>query len=167
MFELSASGDYSIKKLANTMYKEGMRSPQGNKLAVSRTHSLLRDPFYMGKIRWNDEIYEGKQEPLISKEVFDKVQKLLKSKTTPTYMKHSYLFKGLIRCATCKGLITWEFHSGHRYSHCNHYNECDQETRTRQFLEEWTSYTTTNLMKKSPRSFITASLSSTQRKKTS
>ena len=110
------------------MYEEGMRSPQGNRLAISRTHSLLRDPFYMGKIRWNDEICDGKQEPLISKELFDKVQTLLKSKTTPTYMKHSYLFKGLICCTTCNGLITWELHRGHRYGHCNHYNKCTQTT---------------------------------------
>ena len=43
-------------------------------------------------------------------------------------MKHSYLFKGLIRCSTCKGLITWELHRGHRYGHCNHYNKCTQTT---------------------------------------
>jgi hypothetical protein len=44
--------------------------------------TLLRDPFYMGKMRWNDEIHDGKQEPLISKELFDKVQNMLVSKTT-------------------------------------------------------------------------------------
>jgi len=43
-------------------------------------------------------------------------------------MKHSYLFKGLIRCAGCDGLITWELHRGHRYGHCNHYNKCNQKT---------------------------------------
>lgn len=128
MFELYASGDYSIKKLANTMYDEGMRSPMGNRLAISRTHSLLRDPFYMGKMRWNDEIHEGKHQPLVSRELFDKVQKMLVSKTTPKYMKHDYLFKGLLRCAGCDGLITWELHRGHHYGHCNHYHDCTQET---------------------------------------
>ena len=128
MFELYASGDYSIKKLANTMYEEGMRSPQGNKLAISRTHSLLRDPFYMGKIRWNGEIYQGKHQPLISKELFDKVQAMLKSKTTPKYRRHSYLFQGLIRCAGCNGLITWEQQRTHHYGHCNHYHDCQQTT---------------------------------------
>lgn len=128
MFELYASGDYSIKKLANTMYDEGMRSPMGNRLAISRTHSLLRDPFYMGKMRWNNEIHDGKHQPLISKELFDKVQNMLVSKTTPKYMKHDYLFKGLIRCAGCDGLITWELHRGHHYGHCNHYHDCTQET---------------------------------------
>jgi len=132
MFELYASGDYSIKKLANTMYDEGMRSPMGNRLAISRTHSLLRDPFYMGKMRWNDEIHDGKHQPLISKELFDKVQKMLVSKTTPKYMKHDYLFKGLLRCAGCDGLITWELHRGHHYGHCNHYHDCTQETWVRE-----------------------------------
>ena len=128
MFELYASGDYSIKRLAQTMFDEGMRSPQGNRLVNSRLHSLLRDPFYIGKIRWNDEIHEGKHEPLISKELFDKVQAMLVSKTTPKYRKHDYLFKGLLRCAECDGLITWEVHRGHNYGHCNHYHACTQET---------------------------------------
>ena len=127
MFEVYASGNYSIKALAKKMYEEGMRSPKGNKLVISRTHSLLRDPFYMGKIRWNDEIYEGKHQPLISKELFDKVQAMLKSKTTPKYRKHNYLFQGMIRCAGCNGLITWEEQRGHHYGHCNHYHDCDQK----------------------------------------
>lgn len=127
MFELYASGDYSIKRLAQTMFDEGIRSPKGNRLVNSRIHSLLRDPFYIGKIRWNGEVKEGKQEPLISKELFDKVQALLVSKTTPKYNKHNYLFKGLIRCAECNGLITWEKQKTHHYGHCNHYHNCTQE----------------------------------------
>lgn len=128
MFELYASGNYSIKALGKKMHAEGMRSPKGNKLVNSRLHSLLRDPFYMGKIRWNDEIHEGKHEPLISKELFDKVQAMLVSKTTPKYRKHNYLFQGLIRCAGCNGLITWEKQRTHHYGHCNHYHDCAQKT---------------------------------------
>ncbi|KKQ25556.1 MAG: Resolvase [Candidatus Roizmanbacteria bacterium GW2011_GWC2_37_13] len=128
MFEFYATGDYSIKKLAKTIHEEGLRSPMGNRLANSRIHSLLQDPFYIGKIRWNDEIYEGKHEPLISKELFDKVQAMLKSKTTPKYRKHLFLFKGLIKCAECGKSITWETAKGHNYGHCNHYHNCSQKT---------------------------------------
>ncbi len=124
MFELYATGGHSVKTLAKKMYDEGLRSLKGNKLTNSRIHSLLRDPFYIGKIRWNGEIKDGKHEPLISKELFDKVQAMLDRKNTPKYRKHSYLFQGLIRCAGCNGLITWEFHKGHRYGHCNHYHNC-------------------------------------------
>jgi len=45
MFELYASGDYSIKRLAKTMYEEGMRSPQGNRLVNSRLHPSYEIPF--------------------------------------------------------------------------------------------------------------------------
>ncbi len=128
MFEFYASGEYSLKRLVEKMYQEGLRTPNGNGLVKSRLHQLLTDPFYFGKIRWNDEIYEGKQEALISKELFDKVQTLLKSKTTPKYRKHFYLFKGLVRCAECGGLTTWEKQKGHIYGHCNHYRNCSQQT---------------------------------------
>lgn len=129
MFELYASGDYSVKKLAEVMYQEGLRNTYGNKVIKSRMHQLLIDPFYTGKIRWNDELYDGKQERLISKELFDRVQQLMKSKTTPKYNKHNYLFKSLIRCIECGGLITWETAKKiHTYGHCNHYRNCSQET---------------------------------------
>jgi len=127
MFELYATGEHSVKTLAKKMYDEGLRSSKGNRLINSRLHSLLRDPFCIGKIRWNGEIKEGKHEPLISKELFDKVQAMLDRKNTPKYRKHSYLFQGLIRCAGCNGLITWEIHRGHHYGHCNHYHECKKK----------------------------------------
>jgi DNA invertase Pin-like site-specific DNA recombinase len=128
MFELYAMGNYSLKKLAQVMYEEGLRTRGGNKLVKSRLHELLTDPFYYGKIRWNGEICDGKQEPLITKELFDKVQEILKGKTTPKYNKHFYLFKGLIRCAECEGRITWEKQKGIIYGHCNHYRNCSQKT---------------------------------------
>ena len=132
MFELYATGNYSIKKLVQIMYEEGLRTRGGNKLCKGRLGELLSDPFYYGKIRWNDEIFDGKQESLISKELFDRVQWILKRKATPKYKKHFPLFRGLIRCDECDGLITWETQKGHWYGHCNHYRNCSQETWVRQ-----------------------------------
>ncbi|PIS22445.1 recombinase family protein, partial [candidate division WWE3 bacterium CG08_land_8_20_14_0_20_41_10] len=94
MFELYATGNYSIKKLVRVIYEEGLRTRRGNKLCKSRLGELLSDPFYYGGIRWNNEIYQGKQEPLISKELFDRVQDILRRKTTPKYKKHFPLFRG-------------------------------------------------------------------------
>ena len=128
MFDLYASGDYSLKKLTDTMNKEGLTSDKGNKVVKSRLHLLLTDPFYIGKNRWNNELTDGNQETFISKEVFDKVQKLLKSKNTPKYSKHDYRYKGLLRCDECSGIITWEIHKGIIYGHCNHYRNCTQKT---------------------------------------
>jgi len=128
MFELYATGDYSLEKLVEIMYKQGLRSRMGNRLVKSRMASLLSHPFYYGKLLWNGELYEGRHEHLISKELFDVVQRTLKGKATPKYNKHFYLFKGLISCAECQGLITWEEHKGIVYGHCNHYRQCSQKT---------------------------------------
>ncbi len=132
MFELYATGNYSIKKLVQIMYEEGLRTRGGNKLCKSRLAKLLSDPFYYGGIYWNGQIYQGKHEPLISKELFDRVQVILKRKGTPKYKKHFPLFRGLIRCDECGGLITWEVHKNHWYGHCNRYRNCSQKTWTRQ-----------------------------------
>ena len=119
MFQLYSSGNHSLESLSLTMYKLGLRSTNGKGIVKSRIHRLLRDPFYVGKMVWNDEIYQGKQEPLISIGMFDKVQNMLTSKNTPKYRKHLFIFKGLAKCCKCGGTITWEIHKGITYGHCN------------------------------------------------
>ena len=133
VFEFYATTNYSLKKLAITMFDLGMQSPHGKQYSVSRLADMLNDPFYYGKLRWNGTIYPGKQEPIISKDLFDQVQLTLKSKSTPKYSKHLYLFKGLIRCEECKGVVTWEKHRNIIYGHCNHYRNCSQKTWPKEY----------------------------------
>lgn len=127
MFDYYVSGEYSVKRLTEKMYEEGLRNGNGNKVVKSRIHSLLTDPFYIGKNKWNDELHDGNQPTFIEDEIFRKVQELLKSKTTPKYRKHNFLFKSLFECAECTGTITWETQKGIIYGHCNHYRDCAQE----------------------------------------
>lgn len=152
MFSLYATGNYSVKKLAEIMAKDGMKSDYGNKVIKSRIHQYLTDPFYIGKNRWNGQLYPGKQEIFISLEIFEKVQKILKSKTTPKYRKHDFLFKSLIRCKECTGLITWEVQKGIVYGHCNHYRGCTQKIWfTEPQIEDQLIKFVTNLEVKNPR----------------
>lgn len=126
MFALYASREYSLKKLVEIMFEGGLRTNLGNRLVKSRLADLLSDPFYYGKILWKGQLYDGKQEPLIDYELFEKVQEVLHGKGTPKYRKHAYLFTGIFRCAECTGKITWEEHKGIIYGHCNHYRNCSQ-----------------------------------------
>jgi len=133
MFELFFSGNYSIKALVETMYKEGLRSRSGNKVGKSMMHNMLTDPFYCGLMVWNGRTYPGKHEALITKSLFDAVQMRLKRKTkSPMFRKHLPVFKAKIDCAECGGTITWETHKGHWYGHCNHYRKCSQKKWVRQ-----------------------------------
>ncbi len=127
-FDLYSTGKFSIKKLRDEMFNLGLRSRSGNMFGKSRLCHILSDPFYYGKIRWNKNISDGQQKPLISKDIFDLVQTVLRSKNTPKYSKHRFLFKGFIKCHECGGKITWETHKGITYGHCNHYRNCSQET---------------------------------------
>ena len=126
MFDLYASGEYSIKRLSEIIFLEGLRTRGKNKLVKSRLANLLSDPFYCGKMRWNNVIYEGKHDGIISEELFERVQGVLKGKTAPKYNKHFFLFSGLLRCKECDGKITWEKHKGITYGHCNHYRNCSK-----------------------------------------
>ncbi len=134
--EQYSEGDCSVKKLADIMFEAGLRSSTGGRIYKSRVHQLLKDPFYIGKIRWNGEIYQGKHEPLISQEIFDKIQLVLAGKNTPKINRHMFLFKQLLKCAECKGTVTWEIHKGIIYGHCNHYRNCSQKKWTREDVIE-------------------------------
>ncbi len=124
--ELFATGNYSVKKLADTMYEEGLRSKQGNKVVTSRIYDALTEPFYYGYFYWNGQLYKGHHEALISKEIYDKNQSLLKRKNAPKYTLHMHLFKGLTHCTECEGAITWERQKDKLYGYCNRFKPCSQ-----------------------------------------
>lgn len=132
MFELYGTGTVSIKKLSKEMFNLGLRSDTGKMVAKSRLHRLLNDPFYVGDFRWKGEVYKGKQNPIISRELFDKVHRILNSKNTPKYGKHEYNLQGMFRCHACHGMITWEEKKGIIYGHCNHYRNCPKRKWSRE-----------------------------------
>ena len=133
MFELYSTGNYSTISLGKILFKKGLRNNNGSQVVKSRIYELLTDPFYYGTVRWNDIVYRGSHEPIISKALFDKVQSILfRGIKNPQYRKHLPVFKAKISCSECEGLITWEIQKGHWYGHCNHYRQCSQRKCIRQ-----------------------------------
>ncbi len=127
IFSFYVLGNYSVEKLCDVMSKEGLRSTRGGKIVKPKMHALLTNPFYTGKFRWGDKIYQGKHEPIISDEVFEKVQSILKGKSAYKTTARNFQFKGLMKCLGCGGIISWEEHKSFVYGHCNHYRKCDQK----------------------------------------
>lgn len=132
MFELYATGNYGTDVLAEVMEKAGLRNAGGHRIYKSRIASLLTDPFYIGKIKYNGAIHAGAHEPLLEEELFIKAGQLLRRNGAPRYRKHTPLFKALIKCSECGGSVTWEIQKGHWYGHCNKYNNCTQRKYVRQ-----------------------------------
>lgn len=138
MYELYSTGNYSLEALTKIMKEDGLRGDKNQPVSKTTLHRLLSNHFYYGKNEWMGKLYDGKQEPLVTKELFDMVQQKLSAKFGghPRYRKHFPVFKAKIKCKGCGGIISWESQKGHWYGHCNHYRDCTQKKWVKQYEVE-------------------------------
>lgn len=125
-FELYSTGMYSFKTLGDTLYLEGFRHPKtGKKYPVRKFEHILHNKFYIGKFDWAGTEYEGTHEPIISKELFYRVQDMLKNVDKSKKHNVDFAYTGLIKCAECDCCLTAEFKRGRNkkghyiYYHCS------------------------------------------------
>ena len=126
VFASYASGK-KIREIAVSLGERGIRSKFGNMPDNRWIEYMLRNPCYIGKIRWSLEgaravskrdfdnanimTVDGKHEPIIAMEIWDEVQKKLdyQKKAYPKYARREqnidYMMKGLLRCHACGGSI--------------------------------------------------------------
>lgn len=120
-FKFYLQPDESISSTAVELELCGLTSSKGKPLTKSYVHKMLSNKFYVGTIQFNGKEYAGAQEPLIEKKLFDKVQRKLTRKTAPR-AKKNFLFKSLVHCGMCGGVITWQTQKGHNYGTCHKKN---------------------------------------------
>lgn len=127
MFELYATGTYSIDTLREKMADEGLRSRGGRKVHRSEIAAILVNPMYHGTFRWRKRLFKGIHEPLISKDLFDHVQRVLKRFVKPRRTKLDFPFRGLLTCGKCGTSFTAERKKKrYVYYHCSFSkNRCD------------------------------------------
>lgn len=123
LFEQYATNRYSMELLRRWAVKEGLRnnSKRGKPLTKSQIDHVLKNPFYYGEMKIKGELYEHRYEPLITKELFDKVQSVKQNwhKQPFKYAAMPFLYRGLLHCATCGCTITFERKKGkYIYAHC-------------------------------------------------
>lgn len=120
-FELYATGNYPLRLLETLLYKEGLRTPRSKRpVSTSHIERILKDSIYYGPFQWGEIVYTGfKHTPIISKDLFDAVQKAFKRHNRPTQTKRNLPFTGLIRCGCCGCSITAELKKErYVYYHC-------------------------------------------------
>jgi site-specific DNA recombinase len=69
LFALFATGDYSLKALAEKARTDRLRL-RGKPVYVSTLHQILRKRIYSGDFDWNGATYRGNHEPLVDKAVW-------------------------------------------------------------------------------------------------
>lgn len=107
------------RAIANGLNKEGLRTKKGNPFDIAGVKYILNNVFYIGQIKfqqyigWNEKrrkgynpnpiIAEGKHEPIIEKDLWDKVHRRMSemSKKPQVHGKGTNVLTGLIRCPVC------------------------------------------------------------------
>jgi site-specific DNA recombinase len=99
--------------IAAELNKRGIRTKKGNYWQGEVVTFVAKNPVYAGYIRWNyrklkgnrtheEIIVEGDHEPIISKELFDEVQEIMKQRSGKGYKGNTeYPFTGKLKCARC------------------------------------------------------------------
>lgn len=126
-FELCAFEGYSLETLRYKLSELGYKR-NGREIRKNYLNTILKDSMYCGEFDWNGiHYYEGKHEPIVSKEIFQIVQDRLAGRNPGKIKIHDFLFgKGLIKCKGCGRSLVGETHKGFIYYHCNKYqNKCN------------------------------------------
>ncbi len=119
LFEFYATGEYTLKSLANWCKEKKLRGNLCKEIAVSNIQKILQNIFYIGLMKYGGEIFEGRHEPLISKKLFDKCREVMSKRgKVQEVRKHNFAFLGLLKCASCGASITAEIQKGHNYYRC-------------------------------------------------
>ena len=105
MFEWYGAGGLSLQNLVKKARAEGFVFGKARKpLPRTTLHKMLQNPLYIGEFDWDGVRYPGSHEPLVSRELFDRVQAVMhgraKSSARPSLL--DFAFSGLVHCAICK-----------------------------------------------------------------
>jgi hypothetical protein len=110
IFESYATGAYTLTEITRKAKDWGLRGRYGKKapLNKSQIHSLVNNPFYYGQMRVKGIIYDHCYEPLISRELFENCQAVLKGwKKKPfQWAGKEFVFRGLLTCAISGHTVT-------------------------------------------------------------
>ncbi len=88
-------------------------------------YGVLRNNTYTGKVKFKGKEYQGIHEPIISEEIFQRAQELLRSKEMPkkTPFRAETLLSSLVYCKRCKA----RYHGDHGYYKCYSRSKSDKK----------------------------------------
>ena len=131
---VAGAGTWNIAKELNDL---GVRTHRGNPFENRTIEYIIRNPVYIGKLRWNPTgrsrrdfsneniiVADGEHEPLISMETWEAAQDRMDRmkaqfgyKARPTYELKHWL-SGLVRCSACGGTLIY---TKPHYFKCNNW----------------------------------------------
>jgi len=140
VFEWYATGNHSIREVAIMARAEGMVFRKSkDPVPTGTVHKILRSRLYTGDFDWNGKTYRGSHVPLVTQELWDRVQEILSNRFTKRHrkVKHDFAFSRLISCGHCGCSLVGEIKKGrYVYYHCTGYKGKCPEPYTREEVLE-------------------------------
>lgn len=117
-FNLYFTGRYTTESLAEEMRGLGFSTKTGKLVSYGDLASILKNPFYYGEFYYKNpdtgkrELWDnkGSYKPLITKKLFDEVQKVVAKRNTRIngHSKNHFKFAKLLSCGFCGHTLTAE-----------------------------------------------------------
>src|SRR3989344_3018035 len=111
MFRKVAENGDSGRTIKKWLDQTGLTTRSGKQATLSMIYQMLKNPFYYGEFEYpikSGNWYRGKHPPLITKEIFNKVQEQLVTCPKSPWGEKTTTFKGLFKCGVCKGNMIGE-----------------------------------------------------------
>lgn len=150
-FDLMATGLHTKRDVLRIVTNEGLRTRKGKRVAPQTFDQLLRKPIYAGWLnvtKWGVRT-RGNFEPLVSEEIFNRVQAVLDGKrlTVTPHQRNNPEFplRRFVKCGHCQRPLTGSKSTGRKgvrysYYHCPacskvREHKVDLETKFVEYLE--------------------------------
>ena len=141
LFELYATGTYTLKELEKDAKAHGVVTRKGKPLQIATIHLILRNPLYKGEYVWQGTWYQGSHPALVTPKAWERVQDIMAGRGTshPAVQKNHFAFNGIVHCGVCadlgqRRLLTGEIQRAkYIYYHCV---GCQRAERKPPFVRE-------------------------------
>ena len=100
----------------------GYRTKRGNRFERRTIDRILQNPFYCGIVSWNGVEFDGAHEVRLSKDRFQKRQKLIASRRRPVKARNvstcKHWLSGLLKCSVCGATLSYTGNGKCPYFQC-------------------------------------------------
>ena len=141
-FEKFATGKCTVLGLGDYLKMLGITKKEGTTLCHGSIKNILISTAYIGLIKYNGEVYEGTFEPIVSKELYEAVQREVhrRSRHRKSIHRYAFPFVCVFTCGECGCSITAQYAKRRKYIYyrCTKKNgKCSQRyVRADRFLDQ-------------------------------
>lgn len=112
LFEKYVEG-LGSNRLCQYLNNRNLLTKKGNYWSNDTVFKVLKSPIHKGSFNWNGIMYKDTHEPIVSKELWNRAQELLKERKMPNRsgkaISSPYLFSSVILCDDCGNALTGNY----------------------------------------------------------